>query len=117
MLFAKNINGSFNIIDVVLIVVVLPNTVKLPCIIASCVTVNEPVIVPPDLGKALFAVVNAELAYELAAAALDVAELACKKAALACEKDALAERNAALAYPPVASLNIAVFATENAALA
>ena len=44
-------------------VVELPNTVKLPLIDKSCDTLNEPVIVPPVNGKALLALLYAEAAY------------------------------------------------------
>ena len=102
------INESDVIIVAALTVVVVPLITKLPVIVTS------PTTVPPDLGKALFAVVNAELAYELAAAALDVAELACKKAAFACMKAPLAIILAALsvAVPPAK-----VLAKEKAAFA
>ena len=65
-----------------LIDVVEPKTVKLPVIVAFCVTVNEPLIVPPVNGRALFATVNAEFAYEPAVTALESAVLAAVKAEL-----------------------------------
>ena len=55
---------------------------KFPVTERSCVTESEPEIVPPVDGIALFATVNAELAYEPAVTALESAVLAAKKAEL-----------------------------------